>query len=205
MRMSRVKNWIPGAAALLCCSALLSANAEESAESSPALRFEGYEGVSDFEVVPRRDDLFFYPCTQCHAAMEPNPEIRELNAMHDSTLEHGRGRIWCLSCHDLENRDNLRTLLNEPVDFDEAHVICGGCHANRHKDWYFGAHGKRLSNWQGKRTLYGCPECHDPHSPAIKARAPSAEPPVRAGLKLEPGIEHEKSHVWDSQEEHKKQ
>jgi len=152
--------------------------------------------------VPRKDDLFFYPCTQCHAAMEPNPEIRPLNAIHDSDLEHGRGRIWCLSCHDLENRDYLRTLLAELVDFDEAHLVCGGCHANRHKDWYFGAHGKRIGNLQGDRTLYNCTHCHDAHSPAIKDRAPKPAPPVRAGLKLERGIEHEKSSVWDTQEQH---
>jgi Zn finger protein HypA/HybF involved in hydrogenase expression len=134
--------------------------------------------------------------------MEPNPEIRSLNAMHDSNLEHGRGRIWCLSCHDLDNRNYLKTLLNELVDFDEAYLVCGGCHANRHKDWSFGAHGKRLANWQGERTQYSCPQCHDPHSPAIKLRAPKPAPPVRAGLILERGAEHEKSHVWDSQEEH---
>jgi hypothetical protein len=192
-------------AALLFCSALLSANAQESAEPTQALRFEGYPDAPKFSVVPRKEDLFFYPCDQCHAAMEPDPEIRPLNAMHDSALEHGRGRIWCTSCHDLENRDFLRTFLNELVDIDEAYLVCGGCHANRHKDWVFGAHGKRVSNWTGDRTLYNCTHCHDPHSPAIKARAPKPAPPVRAGLKLERGIEHEKSHVWDSKEEHAKQ
>lgn len=189
-------------AALLICSALLSANAQESAEQTQALRFEGYPDAPQFSVVPRKEDLFFYPCDQCHAAMEPNPEIRPLNAMHDSALEHGRGRIWCTSCHDLENRNFLTTLLDELVDIDEAHLVCGGCHANRHKDWTFGAHGKRVANWQGERTLYNCTHCHNPHSPAIKPRAPKPTPPVRAGLKLERGIEHEKSAIWDSREEH---
>ena len=192
-------------AALLFCSALLSANAQESAEPTQALRFEGYPNAPVVSVVPRKNDLFFYPCDQCHAAMEPNPEIRPLNAMHDSALEHGRGRIWCTSCHDLENRNFLRTFLNEQVDIDQAYLVCGGCHANRHKDWVFGAHGKRVANWQGDRTLYNCTHCHDPHSPAIKARAPKSAPPVRAGLKLERGIKHEKSHIWDSQVEHAKQ
>ena len=202
MKTSRIHNWSPGAAALLCCSVLLSANAEEPAESLPAIRFEGYPNAPQISVLPRKNDLFFYPCDQCHESMEPNPEIRSLNAMHDSNLEHGRGRIWCLSCHDLDNRNYLKTLLNELVDFDEAYLVCGGCHANRHKDWSFGAHGKRLANWQGERTQYSCPQCHDPHSPAIKLRAPKPAPPVRAGLILERGAEHEKSHVWDSQEEH---
>ena len=153
-------------------------------------------------MLPRKHDLFFYPCDQCHESMEPNPEIRPLNAMHDSTLEHGRGRIWCLSCHDLENRNYLKTLLDELVDIDEAYQVCGGCHANRQKDWFFGAHGKRIANWQGDRTLYNCTHCHNPHSPAIKARAPKPAPPVRAGLELMRGIEHEKTAIWESQEEH---
>ena len=197
-------NYLP-LAALLLHSALLPANAQDPAGSSQSLRFEGYPNAPEVSVLPRKNDLFFYPCDQCHAAMEANPEIRPLNAMHDSALEHGRGRIWCTSCHDLENRNFLTTLLDELVDIDEAYIVCGGCHANRHKDWVFGAHGKRISNWQGDRTLYNCTHCHNPHSPAIKARAPKPAPPVRAGLKLERGTEHEKSHVWDSQEEHAKQ
>ncbi len=201
MKMSRIKNWTPGVVALLCCSTLLSVNAQEPAESSPAIRFEGYPNAPQVSVLPRKDDLFFYPCDQCHESMEPNPEIRPLNAVHDSNLEHGRGRIWCLSCHDLENRNYLKTLLNELVDFDEAYVVCGGCHANRHKDWSFGAHGKRVANWQGERTLYNCAHCHDPHSPSIKARAPKPAPPVRARLKFERGTEHESGHVWESQAE----
>ncbi|NIO42097.1 MAG: cytochrome C [Burkholderiales bacterium] len=197
-------NYLP-LVALLFCSALMSANAQEPAESSQALRFKGYPDDPEFSVVPRKDDLFFYPCGQCHDAMEPNPEIRQLDAMHDSTLEHGRGRIWCLSCHDLANRNYLTTFLGELVDIDEAYLVCGGCHANRQKDWTFGAHGKRVANWQGERTLYNCTHCHDPHSPAIKARAPMAPPPVRAGLELKRGIEHKKSPVWESRAEREDQ
>jgi len=188
--------------ALLLSICLVPAFAQDAADEQTALRFEGYPGAPAFEVVPRKDELFFYPCDQCHATMEPNPEIRTLNTMHDAEIEHGRGRIWCLSCHSLENRNYLNTLLSEPVDFDDAHLVCGGCHANRHKDWYFGAHGKRVANWQGNRTLYNCTHCHNAHSPAIKARAPMPAPPVRAGLKLERGIEHEKSAVWEVQQEH---
>jgi hypothetical protein len=164
---------------MLFFSALLSAYAQESADSSQALRFEGYPNAPKFSVVPRKEDLFFYPCDQCHESMEPNPEIRQLDAMHDSTLEHGRGRIWCTSCHDLENENFLRTT--------------------------FGAHGKRVANWQGDRTLYNCTHCHNPHSPAIRARAPKPAPPVRAGLKLERGVVHEKSPNWDFREEHEDQ
>jgi len=168
----------------IICLILMPAEAQETPDSLQPLRFEGYPGAPELDVVPRKDDLFFYPCTQCHAAMEPNPEIRSIDTLHDSVLEHGRGRIWCLSCHDLTNRDYLRTQLDELVDFDEAHLVCGGCHGSRHKDWYFGANA---------------------HDPAIKPRAPKPPPPVRAGLKLERGIEHETSHVWERDQEHEEQ
>lgn len=152
-------------------------------------RFTGYPGAPHSTVVPRKDDLFFYPCDQCHATMEPNPEIREIDAFHDSEIDHGRGRIWCLSCHDLEERNYLRTLLGELVDFDDAHLVCGGCHSGQHRDWFFGAHGKRVANWQGQRTLYSCTHCHNPHNPAIEARKPMPPPPVRAGLSRQVGAE----------------
>ena len=185
----------------IMCLILIPVQAQESADVQQAVRFEGYADAQEIAVVPRKENLFFYPCMQCHGFLEASAEIRQLNAPHESSLEHGRGRIWCLSCHDLENRDTLKTLLGEPVDFDEAHLVCGGCHANRHKDWYFGAHGKRVANWQDERTQYNCTHCHNPHAPAIKPRAPQPPPPVRAGLKLERGIEHEPSHVWERAEE----
>ena len=185
----------------IICLTLVSAEAQESADNPQPLRFEGYPNAKEMAVVPRKDDLFFYPCMQCHSVMEPNPEIRELNAPHTSDLQHGKGRIWCTSCHDLDDRNNLKTLLDEPVDFDEAHLVCGGCHANRHKDWYFGAHGKRVANWQGDRTLYNCTHCHNAHDPAIKPRAPSAAPPVRRGLELQEGVRHEQVPIWESREE----
>lgn len=175
----------------------VSSEAQEASTQQQTLRFEGYPGAPAVEVVPRKDKLFFYPCTQCHRFLEPNPDVRDLAAPHDVVLDHGRGRIWCLSCHSLEDRDNLRTLLDEPVDFDAAYLVCGGCHANRQKDWYFGAHGKRVANWQGEHELYNCTHCHDPHSPAIKARAPQPPPPVRAGLTRQPGVEHEPRAAWE--------
>lgn len=177
------------------------AHGQDAPADSDPIRFEGYPGAPIVTVVPRKSELFFYPCEQCHAAMEPNPQIRTLNVMHDAEIDHGRGRIWCLSCHDLDNRDNLVTLLREPVDFDESHLVCGGCHASRHRDWAFGAHGKRVANWQGERVQYNCTHCHNPHSPAIEPRAPSAAPPVRAGLELEQGVDHERRPVWDRGEE----
>jgi uncharacterized CHY-type Zn-finger protein len=149
--------------------------------------FTGYPGAPPFTVVPRKDKLTFFPCSNCHAVLPPNPEVRKLSgAPHPAALNHGNGRIWCLDCHQLKDRDHLHTLSGQSVDFNDAYLVCGQCHANRQKDWFFGAHGKRVANWRGERVIYNCTYCHDPHSPSLKPRAPSRPPPVRAGLKPMP-------------------
>lgn len=145
--------------------------------------FAGYAQAPPFTVVPQIGELTFFPCTTCHALMQPNPTPRQLNTPHPAALVHGAGRFWCLDCHTLRDRDRLHTLRGEPVSYDDAYIVCGQCHFNRQRDWYFGAHGKRVANWQGPRQIYNCTHCHDPHDPAVKPRAPQQAPPVRAGLR----------------------
>lgn len=160
--------------------------------------FAGYEQAPPFKVVPQKDKLTFYPCSQCHKVMPPNPQPRKLEAApHPAALRHGKGRVWCVSCHSLDDRDFLRTVRDEKVDFDQAYLVCGQCHFNRQKDWYFGGHGKRVSNWKGDRLIYSCTHCHDPHDPATKPRQASKVPPVRAGLQRMQRADQETSKVWE--------
>ncbi len=146
--------------------------------------FHGYAAAPPFKVVPRIDQLMFYPCMTCHAKKKPDPRPRKLVLTpHPAALKHGKGRFWCLTCHQLDDRNQLHTLAGEPVSFDDAYLVCGQCHANRQMDWYFGGHGKRLANWRGERVIYDCTFCHDPHDPTLKPRAPGPPPPVRIGLR----------------------
>lgn len=183
----------------------LSAFAQESETATGPLRFEPYPDVFPFSVRSRKDDLFFYPCSQCHKFMESSAEIRKLRAPHKVELNHGRGRLWCITCHSLEQRDYLATLLQEQVDFDDAYLLCGSCHAAKQKDWFYGAHGKRTANWAGDRELYNCTDCHDAHSPAIPPRAPQPPPPVRAGLERGVGEKHMAHQPWELMPEHPKE
>lgn len=150
-----------------------------------------------FSIKPRIPELTYYPCTQCHQFITPNPEIRELRSPHPADLNHGDERIWCLTCHKIDDRDKLTNLLGEEIDFDEAPTLCASCHMQRHKDWAFGGHGKRVANWQGDREIWACPECHDPHDPAIKPRAPKPIPPLRKGLLPVDKHEHEYEQIWE--------
>jgi len=161
------------------------------------LPYESLPEELPFKIAPREGRLWHYPCLKCHADMKPNPQERKLVARHLDELDHGRDRIWCLDCHDAENRNVLRTVSGEQIDFDQAWIICGACHAKQQRDWYYGAHGKRVGNWQGERIIYNCTHCHDPHEPAIEARAPLPPPPVRAGLERQHHTVTGTHRIWE--------
>jgi hypothetical protein len=178
------------------------AEAAPAGPAAPPAAFTGYPEAPAFSVVPRRDKLTFYPCETCHAAMPVNTQRRQLYSPHPAALEHGNGRIWCLDCHAGEGRNHLQTLAGDEVDFNDAYLVCGQCHYQPQRDWYFGAHGKRVGNWQGERELYNCTHCHDPHAPAVRPRAPEPPPPVRAGLQpMTPGPAHHNGSTASTDEE----
>lgn len=126
---------------------------------------------------PFSEDIF--PCSDCHADMEPNPQRRELVDMHDDiVLDHAEGQRWCLDCHNLDDRDNLRLVSGEVIPFTESYQLCGQCHGDKLRDWKVGVHGKRTGNWNGEKQYLLCAHCHNPHSPSFKPMQPMP-PPVR--------------------------
>lgn len=167
-------------------------------DPEPAAAFTGYPNASEFSVVTRSDALTYYPCADCHANMPANPRRRKLFSPHPGVLDHGDGRFWCLDCHAPDNRNELATATGETVGFDNADQVCSECHYRVHRDWVFGAHGKRVGQWQGDRTLYSCAHCHNPHQPAVRPRAPEGPPAVRAGLEPMPdkGVKHSQVYPW---------
>lgn len=126
---------------------------------------------------PFSEDIF--PCSDCHADMEPNPERRELVDMHeDIVLEHAEGQRWCLDCHNLNDRDKLRLVSGEVIPFTESYRLCGQCHGDKFRDWKVGVHGKRTGYWNGEKQYLLCAHCHNPHSPSFKPMQPMP-PPIR--------------------------
>ena len=130
---------------------------------------------------PFSEDI--YPCSACHADMEPNLERRELEEFHDDiVLDHDEENRWCLACHDAENRDMLHSAGGEPIDFEESYKLCGQCHGPKLKDWKAGIHGRRTGEWDGRKEYLLCAHCHDPHAPRFKSMKPEAAP-QRPGIK----------------------
>lgn len=101
------------------------------------------------------------------------------------TLVHGGGNLWCLDCHDAEDRDKLVKLNGELLTFNESHLLCGECHGPKLRDWDRGIHGATTGYWDMSRdedestTRKLCVECHLPHSPAFAAMTPMAGPVTR--------------------------
>lgn len=122
-----------------------------------------------------------FPCSQCHSGMTPNPKRRVLTDYHtEIVLHHAEGQRWCTDCHNLLDRDKLRLVSGELIDFSESYLLCGQCHGDKFRDWKVGVHGKRTGDWNGDKQYLLCVHCHNPHDPKFKSLKPMP-PPQRPG------------------------
>jgi formate-dependent nitrite reductase cytochrome c552 subunit len=138
----------------------------------------GALGASEeFPVAPPPFTPDIFPCSSCHAGMEPDMTKRELSMHTEIKLRHAPEVItWCFSCHDPKNRDKLHLVNGDLIDFTESYRLCGQCHGTNYRDWKAGIHGKRVGYFSGgKRTYFLCVNCHNPHDPKFKPLKP--EPP----------------------------
>ncbi len=188
-------------------SPCLALQAQESEEVQAAKQMEDpreilsqYPEFKSRERIPTLEDNGYYPCSDCHdnEFQISNPEVRVLEELHDDIiLVHGNGRYWCLTCHADEDRDSLWSLKKQLISFDEPYLLCGQCHFQRQKDFFNGAHGKRVGNWNEERLIAPCTECHDPHDPTIKAAVPFPPPKARMGLELPESGHHAPLKPWE--------
>lgn len=133
----------------------------------------------------RTPELVQYPCTSCHLGLRVVMAERVADAHQNIRPVHPRATGGgCRTCHAADNVERLRVSDGgEPPSLDHAYRLCAECHFQQVADWAGGGHGKRLDGWQGPRTVMGCAECHDPHSPALQPRIPYRAPvlPVTGG------------------------
>jgi hypothetical protein len=126
---------------------------------------------------PPVDDEYF-PCDDCHEGEPADPLVRELDEHDNIELRHGD--LWCLDCHDTDQRDLLHLSDASPVQMAESWRLCTRCHAKKIPDWRAGVHGKRTGYWRGPKEYWSCVVCHNPHSPLFKSLEPKP-PPLPAG------------------------
>lgn len=132
-------------------------------------------------------DEEYLPCRDCHEANDGRTDVtvREMEDDHDE-MEFSHGDLWCLHCHDTEQRDYLRLADGGLVEFEDSWQLCTQCHAKKLPDWRAGVHGKRTGHWRGPKEYRTCVVCHDPHQPPFEPLTPEPAPKgpeeiVRAG------------------------
>jgi hypothetical protein len=154
---------------------------KSAAEMQPAYDIKNRPKENIFAVPRPPFSEGVFPCNQCHTYLKPNPKQRVLTEYHtEIVLHHAEGQRWCTDCHNLLNRDKLRLVSGELVDFTESYRLCGQCHGDKFRDWKVGVHGKRTGNWNGDKQYLLCVHCHNPHDPKFKALKP-LPPPDRPG------------------------
>jgi len=117
----------------------------------------------------------YWPCSDCHADQTTNPTPRELEEDHEGhTVRHGD--LWCLDCHDPQDRDRLHLADGQRVAFEESWKLCTQCHGAKLSEWRRGIHGKRTGHWWGPKEFRTCVECHNPHDPPFQPPKPLPSP-----------------------------
>jgi hypothetical protein len=121
-------------------------------------------------------------CSDCHDPdfMETDLTVREIGSDHEDMVpySHGGELVWCLDCHDTDDRDMLRLSGGELLEFEDAPRLCAQCHGESYQDWVAGIHGKRTGDWYGAtddklferagvQEYMVCSNCHDSHAPQI--------------------------------------
>ncbi len=171
---------------------------------------QGAEAAQEYSVPPPLVYQSLYPCQACHRRdtrgvssqlekesgflgkyiRKPDPQPRILIKMHRNiNLNHAEW-MWCLNCHDTDERNYLRLITGEKISFEKSYRLCGQCHGSIFRDWKIGIHGRRVGNWKGKKLYLLCSHCHDPHSPQFR-KLPAEDPPRSPNYGRWGVIEHE--------------
>ena len=154
------------------------------------------DAAKSYKVVPRipvlQSDEYdnVYPCTDCHTSpSDYHPQKRELSEEHDRIAgyhpmnSNSDDGYWCNNCHQAGNYNTLKLNSGQNISFNESYKICLQCHGNYKDEFENGVHGRKTGHWDTKEiTIYSCPTCHDPHSPAFKPMKPDPAPHPRHGV-----------------------
>ena len=115
-------------------------------------------------------------------------------AMHENIKPlHGKRVISCNSCHDINNRNYLKSSKEHPASFSNSSPVCASCHMEKYRDWSKGLHGKRTGGWQQPKIQFHCIDCHNPHS-VTYPKMESVAQPVRSPRVIPKGDESKGEH-----------
>lgn len=120
-------------------------------------------------------------CSTCHSTKEPNVALASSTDLKDFHvgMKFTHGSLSCLSCHNVDNYDELKLADGRGVSFPNVMTLCAQCHGPQYRDYQRGSHGGMTGYWdltKGPRTRNHCVTCHDPHSPAYPKMMPVFKP-----------------------------
>jgi len=132
------------------------------------------EGDFTFLIPKRTSEITSYQCTECHT--KPLSEMQDVDvkkAHWNIKLHHADATVMnCVSCHNSENMDKLKSATNIAIDLNKSYKLCSQCHHQQFEDWKGGAHGKRIGGWAPPRASMTCVNCHNPHNPSFESKWP---------------------------------
>jgi hypothetical protein len=133
------------------------------------------------------------PCGSCHEGqgIVDGREGTESQSVHQNIqpAHPEQTGAQCLTCHASADVGLLRLEGGGTTEIDHAYRLCAQCHFQQVDSWAYGAHGKRLVGWRGRRVVMTCADCHDPHRPATERRPPMAGLTLPGGLSVGEGEE----------------
>jgi predicted CXXCH cytochrome family protein len=157
-------------------------------DSPPEVKFDAAGHI----VLPKEHlDLIYSMrnCAECHPPSDPVKVEYDDNGVvkipkgHENltTIAHGRNsrNNNCFNCHDRDQLDQLHSAENGKLKFDQATLLCAGCHGTTYRDWMAGAHGRTGGHWDrsaGPIDRQECTSCHDPHAPRFTELIPMPGP-----------------------------
>lgn len=132
------------------------------------------EGKHTFLIPERKSQLKAYACTECHSKPLSEMQSTEVQKAHwDIDVVHAdESAMNCITCHNGNNMNELRSLTGKAVDFNLSYKLCSQCHTSQFEDWKGGAHGKNIGGWTKPRAGMTCVNCHNPHRPQIASKWP---------------------------------
>lgn len=127
-------------------------------------------------------------CATCHDTRDPKfgtNDAAMLDGFHKG-MKYAHGAQSCLSCHNAEDYNMLKSADGRPVDFSHSMQLCAQCHGPQYRDYRNGSHGGMTGHWdlkKGPRERMHCTNCHDPHMPAYPKVMPVFPPKPVIGEK----------------------
>ncbi|MEE9406472.1 MAG: cytochrome c3 family protein [Polaribacter sp.] len=133
------------------------------------------EGEHTFLIPERKSQIKSFKCTECHTTPLKKLKGKDIKKAHwDITIEHANvNTMNCVTCHNSENMDELKSLTGSKIDFNKSYNLCSQCHTTQFEDWKGGAHGKKIGGWAPPRASMTCVNCHNPHKPHFESKWPA--------------------------------